>query len=210
MGHGRAPGEAWVQVARKGAVWTCMVASEDSSARLGRSRRSSGLSTVLSLSAAGPSWSTTRSTWRLPAPQRISTWSSAHPPQLPSTQLWVSQGHRGLSKDWIGGHLEPYIVGVSGLGTLILYPQVTAFGSCWGEEPQQPYFSSEASFLSYPPLSCSSNCLPSVSQPRSVPVDLALCSLFWRRNLREGSRLKVTDEVRSPMVPSRPSPVIYK
>lgn len=99
MGHGRAPGEAWVQVARKGAVWTCMVASEDSSARLGRSRRSSGLSTVLSLFAAGPSWSTTRSTWRLPAPQRISTWSSAHPPSAPvdtalgiSRPPWLEQG----------------------------------------------------------------------------------------------------------------------
>lgn len=79
-----------------------MVASDDSSAWLGRTRRRSGLSTVLSLFAAGPSWSTTRSTWHLPAPQRISTWSSTHLPQLPSTQLWVSQGHRGLSKDWIG------------------------------------------------------------------------------------------------------------
>lgn len=56
----------------------------------------------LSLFAAGPSWSTTRSTWHLPALQRISTWSSTHLPQLLSTQLWVSQGHRGLSKDWIG------------------------------------------------------------------------------------------------------------
>lgn len=65
-------------------------------------RREPWLRAVVSLFAAGPSWSTTRSTWHLPAPQRISTWSSTHLPQLLSTQLWVSQGHHGLSKDWFG------------------------------------------------------------------------------------------------------------
>lgn len=156
-----------------------MVARDDSSAWLGRTRRRSGLSTVLSLFAAGPSWSTTRSTWHLPAPQRISTWSSTHLPQLPSTQLWVSQGHRGLSKDWIGDIWNLTLW--ESLGWLLSFiPRSWLFGSCWGEEPQQPYLSSEASFLSYPPLSRSSNYLSSVSQPLSVPVDLALCSLFWR------------------------------
>lgn len=43
-------------------------------------------------------------------------------------------------------------MGVSGLGTFLLYPQVMAFGSCWGEEPQQPYFSSDASFSSLVPF----------------------------------------------------------
>lgn len=118
----------------------------------------------LSLVAAGPSWSTTRSIWHSPALQRISTWSSTHLPQLPSTQLWVSQGHHGLSKDWIGDIWNFTLWESLGWELFSFIPRSWLLGAAGERSLSSHIFLPMHLFLSCP-LSRSSDCLSSVSRP---------------------------------------------
>lgn len=58
------------------------------------------------LSAAAPSWSTTRSTWSTPAPQRTSTWSSRAAPAPAQRGLGIADA-ASFGEDWTGDARRP-------------------------------------------------------------------------------------------------------
>lgn len=96
------------------------------------------------VSPAGPSWSTTRSTWSTPAPQRTSTWSSRPHSEPGATWRGTSEA-AGFGKDWIGGMWD--LPSRESRGLSLLTPQGLQRESC------VPRFPSDLLSLCVPPSS---------------------------------------------------------